>query len=722
MTSGWNAVTRSDHCPVCDGADNCKVSTDGDAVWCGRQSEGSKRTNAGGQHLHILRDSQDWRQLSNNDHANGNGKATDYAALAVASAKDAQAEREQLAELLGVSVEPLQSLGIGFGDIGGQCYTVPERNARGRIVGINRRFLDGQKKSVGSRGLTYADNWDQDPAGPVLLVEGGSDVAALMSMKLSVIGRPSNVGGKEQLVDLIRLEAIPNQRPIIVIGENDRLKDGQPRRSHEQHGSHCECGECFPGMFGARTLAKQLGDELGRPIDLSMPPEGAKDSRAWLNSKGDVDPVGLGLLFKSRLQPMKTQTGLILRTAGELVRQFPTLRPAIIQGLLRCGETMNIIAASKFGKSWLMLMLAFCVACGPRKWLDKFWTTRGKVLYVDNELHPETLAHRLPLVAQSLGLQPEEWADDLTIVTLRGSLLDLPALSQQLMILQPGEFALIVLDAWYRFQPKGSDENANGDVMALYNLLDAVADRIGSAFVCVHHSSKGDQSGKAVTDVGSGAGAQSRAADCHLVMRAHEEDRAVVVEAVARSWAPPDPFCMRWAFPLWTVAEDLDPADIKTAKSRRKPQDATEPNPEAIGLPKEEQARLKVLEAYETSPDGNTESKLSAAAGMNSRVFGPIHSELLRNGFAIPCKVRKNNGATYDGFKLSEAGLTELRQLRQLRQTGGESELSDTTPTTALSLESGVSRSASVRSENSDRILSDIEAQAASDLFAKGTA
>ena len=53
--------------------------------------------------------------------------------------------------------------------------------------------------------------------------------------------------------------------------------------------------------------------------------------------------------------------------------------------------------------------------------------------------------------------------------------------------------------------PAGADENDNATMAGLYNALDCYADALGAAFVNIHHSSKGDQSGKAVTDVGAGA-------------------------------------------------------------------------------------------------------------------------------------------------------------------------------------------------------------------------
>ena len=54
----------------------------------------------------------------------------------------------------------------------------------------------------------------------------------------------------------------------------------------------------------------------------------------------------------------------------------------------------------------------------------------------------------------------------------------------------PGRFALVVLDALYRFLPHGTDENSNADVAAVYNVVDGLADRLACAFVLIHHSSK----------------------------------------------------------------------------------------------------------------------------------------------------------------------------------------------------------------------------------------
>jgi hypothetical protein len=127
-----------------------------------------------------------------------------------------------------------------------------------------------------------------------------------------------------------------------------------------------------------------------------------------------------------------------------------------------------------------------------------------------------------------------------------------------------------VIDAWYRAMPADTDENDNGGMASLYNLIDRYAESMGSSFVLIHHTSKGVQAGKGVTDVGAGAGAQSRATDTHLVLRQHKEQGVVVLDAAVRSWAPIAPTCLVWDWPLWERdTEGRDPEDLDGVRRKR---------------------------------------------------------------------------------------------------------------------------------------------------------
>ena len=259
---------------------------------------------------------------------------------------------------------------------------------------------------------------------------------------------------------------------------------------------------------------------------------------------------------------------------GTLIDLCPDMRPFIIDGLLRQGETMNVISAPKIGKSWLSLMIALCVVTG-RAIFGIYPVKRGKVLLLDNELHKETLARRVHTLAKEMGIQRHEYEDKLIVESFRGRLRDWYKLRTYFASITPGEFALVLCDAFYRFMPAGADENDNGTMSTVFNAIDSYAEMIQAAFILIHHSSKGLQNAKAVTDVGAGAGAQSRATDTHLILRHHEENDVVVLDAAVRSWKPIEPMCIRWKYPMWTPALELDATQLRRENRPRKEKSAT---------------------------------------------------------------------------------------------------------------------------------------------------
>jgi len=145
------------------------------------------------------------------------------------------------------------------------CWTFPECDAQGRIVGAGLRWPTGCKGQMagGRRGLILPLGWRELPD-PVLIVEGPSDVLAGRAIGLNVIGRPSNSGGAELLAQVCR------HRSVIVLGENDRKPDGR-----------------WPGKEGADAVAGKLSQAWGWPVPTALPPEGATDLRAWVVAQLD---------------------------------------------------------------------------------------------------------------------------------------------------------------------------------------------------------------------------------------------------------------------------------------------------------------------------------------------------------------------------------------------------------------------------------------------------
>ena len=233
----------------------------------------------------------------------------------------------------------------------------------------------------------------------------------------------------------------------------------------------------------------------------------------------------------------------------DLIDANPDMRPVIVEGILRRGETANIIAAAKVGKSHLAHGLAWCIVTGI-PWLSHD-VTKGRVLIIDNELHAETLANRLDWIASKLMINRSDYADTIDVISLRGQNIDIHAIEHRLATIEPGTYSLAIIDALYRTLPKDTSENDNAAMMQIYNKLDYLAKQWDCAIVVVHHSSKGQQGDKAITDVGAGAGSISRAADTHIVIRQHEDEGLSVLECVTRSFKSPAPVSIRFDWPLW---------------------------------------------------------------------------------------------------------------------------------------------------------------------------
>jgi len=170
-----------------------------------------------------------------------------------------------LAKELGVTSESLDALGVTY-DAKSNEWRNPEFDSQRKVIGTSRRLADGSKTSVwkSRRGLCYAEDWILQP-GPVLLVEGMSDTAKGVSLRLAIIGRPGKDVPKPLKPELVAmLKDIPADRQIIVVAENDKQSDGT-----------------WPGREGAIATAKFLAADLKREILWGLPPEDVKDLRAW---------------------------------------------------------------------------------------------------------------------------------------------------------------------------------------------------------------------------------------------------------------------------------------------------------------------------------------------------------------------------------------------------------------------------------------------------------
>jgi hypothetical protein len=323
------------------------------------------------------------------------------------------------------------------------------------------------------------------------------------------------------------------------------------------------------------------------------------------------------------------------------------LRRAVLHGILREGETWNLIAPPKTGKSWLVYQLLLCMVTGRR--FFNYLPEPGKVVLIDNELHRETLAFRIPASASAMAIDDKDYKDQLVVKSLRGKWLDIFGIGQWLLSrFKYGDVKVVVIDSWYRALPKGTNEMDPGTMADIYNYVDTLADRLGCSFVNVHHSTKGSQAGKAITDVGSGSGVQSRAADTHSVLRAHEQDGVFVHDGVVRSWAPIEPVCVQFNWPTWSIVEGYDPARLKQDRPRQAKSDKGDPN--AAPTPFENRMN-KVREALKAGP--MTKNAIKTAGKLNTNNVNEALNALIEFGEVESCQIENRNGVL-DGYRLVE--------------------------------------------------------------------
>ena len=263
--------------------------------------------------------------------------------------------------------------------------------------------------------------------------------------------------------------------------------------------------------------------------------------------------------FKSRHAPST------ITAAGSFVASDIPEPPQIVQGLVHQGSKMVFGGPSKAFKSWTLLDMCLAVSTG-KPWLD-FETTQGLVLYINFELQPYFIKSRLKSLASARDCEIDD--KYLRVWNRRGLKNSLPELLPDLLRqIRDDKYLLIVVDPIYKAL-LGRNENDAGDIGQLCNELEAVAFETGAAVAIGAHFAKGTSSMKEAIDRISGSGVWGRDPDTIMVATPHAEDEAFSVDMILRNLPPQDPFSIKWNFPHFSRADELDPADLKQPRTGR---------------------------------------------------------------------------------------------------------------------------------------------------------
>lgn len=162
------------------------------------------------------------------------------------------------------------------------CQTIPmwdrfESSDGPRLCGVRLRWPDGTKRSrTGSAPGLFAPDAPPDGARVLWVCEGATDPAALASLGLWSVGLPA----ARQGIDLLDAY-VARHKPVAVVA----VADNNPA-----------------GKASATLVARAiLGTDLAA-VKTILPPDGAKDVRAWIQSRratGHADEMTLRLLKRT---------------------------------------------------------------------------------------------------------------------------------------------------------------------------------------------------------------------------------------------------------------------------------------------------------------------------------------------------------------------------------------------------------------------------------------
>lgn len=233
-------------------------------------------------------------------------------------------------------------------------------------------------------------------------------------------------------------------------------------------------------------------------------------------------------------------------TAGTLLQaEYPPLLSAVDR--LICEGLTMLVAASKVGKSWLVLLMAACVAMG-KPFLGR-QTTRCRVLYLALEDSPRRLRERLLMLR--LGAIP----DGLELAT-HAEMIDTGFLEQvdEWLSKAPGP-ALVIIDTLQKVRglAKRGINAYEGDY-ELVGRIKALADRHRAMIVCVHHTNKIRHAVDPFDRVSGSTGIMGAADTTIIIDRERGQDTATVRYEGRDAWG--DDFVIRFDDGRWELESE----------------------------------------------------------------------------------------------------------------------------------------------------------------------
>ena len=243
----------------------------------------------------------------------------------------------------------------------------------------------------------------------------------------------------------------------------------------------------------------------------------------------------------------------------EMRRTKPAQRPPVlIEGLAYQGAKISLTAPSKSCKTFTQQHLCVCVASG-QPW-HGMKVEQGGALYLNLELNRYSFWQRELAIYRAMGIEQPAGFD---VWHLRGLNVTIEQLQSEIIRrVETGKYKLLCLDPLYKILAS-RDSNAANEMGDLLNRIESIGYQTGTSTLVAHHFAKGNASEKEVLDRGAGSFAIGADADTAMTLTPHEADDCFTLDFVVRDFAPLDSLVLRWNYPLFGVAEELDPGNLR---------------------------------------------------------------------------------------------------------------------------------------------------------------
>ena len=258
LKSDFARVSSTLRCPVCHHSDGCLIHRSGEYAICYHEpSNVMWRTGF----KHMLNNKEDVKEqiVKAPETTPFLDVDTNFPILYSAyRAAISGISMEARSKQLGVSVESLDSLGIGWSN-SKQVYTHPLFDNEWTVIGIQTQSYTGDKRVLpGSKLGLFMSMSFRDKPGVTFVTEGMSDTAAALTLGLNAVGRFNDCTGSDYLTKLL------HGHRVYIIADNDA-----------------------GGIRGAEELAIVLrANNMARVIYLPSGTTPIKDLRAMLMVAG----------------------------------------------------------------------------------------------------------------------------------------------------------------------------------------------------------------------------------------------------------------------------------------------------------------------------------------------------------------------------------------------------------------------------------------------------